>query len=109
MAIEPLKIVFNYALSLVLGGVSGVRAFLPTFAVSLIAYAWPDWVDLSPTMAWLKHPAAVACSGLLALAEIVMGLIPALDNVFHAAMTAVHPVMGFVNALARVAARCASQ
>ena len=94
------KWLFNYALSLALSGVSGVRAFLPTFIISIVAIARPDLVDLSPSMKWVKHPAAAAASGLLAVGEIVCNEIPCIDNIFHLVMSFVHPIMGFVNALA---------
>lgn len=100
MTLSVTKIVFNHALSLVLGGMSGVRAFLPTFLLAAISLARPDLVELSPTMEWLRHPVSVAVWGVLAAAEIIANLIPAVDNVVHAAMTVVHPVMGFANALA---------
>ena len=83
-----------------LSGSSGVRAFLPTFTVSLLSLACPDCVELSPTMAWLKHPAAATISGVLALAEMVASHIPAVENVVQAAMTFIHPIMGLVNAIA---------
>ena len=47
------KWLFNYALSVSLSGMSGVRAFLPTFVVSLVAIARPELIDLSPTMQWV--------------------------------------------------------
>ena len=96
----PVKVVFNYFLSVALGQMSGVRAFLPTFVVSIVAIILPDWVDLAHNMRWIKHPATATVSGVLAVGEIIMSEIPAIDNIFHIVMTAIHPVMGFINALA---------
>ena len=96
----PLKYVFNYALSLALGGLSGVRAFLPLFVLSCVALEYPSWVELSPSMEWVRHPASAVCMGSLTLAESVATMIPIVDNAVNGAMTFVHPIMGFVTALA---------
>ena len=42
MVAAPVKVVFNYFLSVALGQMSGVRAFLPTFVVSVVAIILPD-------------------------------------------------------------------
>ena len=99
MEAKGVKLLTNYALSLVVSGHSGVRAFLPTFIMALIACVAPDYVSLSKSMSWLKHPAAVAGTGLLALAEMAATMIPGVENVVEAAMTFVHPIMGLVNAI----------
>ena len=72
MVAAPVKVVFNYFLSVALGQMSGVRAFLPTFVVSILALIMPDWVDLAHNMRWIKHPATATVSGVLAVGEIVM-------------------------------------
>ena len=41
MVAAPVKVVFNYFLSVALGRMSGVRAFLPTFVVSILALIRP--------------------------------------------------------------------
>ena len=53
MEAKGVKLLTNYALSLVVSGHSGVRAFLPTFIMALIACVAPDYVSLSssPTSA----------------------------------------------------------
>ena len=61
---------------------------------SIVAIILPDWVDLAHNMNWIKHPATATVSGVLAVGEIVMSEIPAIDNIFHIVMTAIHPVMG---------------
>ena len=91
----PVKVVFNYFLSVALGQMSGVRAFLPTFVVSIVAIILPDWVDLAHNMKWVKHPATATVSGVLAVGEIIMSEIPAIDNIFHIVMTAIHPVIHY--------------
>ena len=83
MVAAPVKVVFNYFLSVALGQMSGVRAFLPTFVVSILAIIMPDWVDLAHNMRWVKHPATATVSGVLAVGEIVMSEIPAIDNISH--------------------------
>ena len=92
------KLAVNYALSLCMSSQSGVRAFVPSFVMAVVACVAPDYVELSKTMAWLKHPAAVAVTGVLALAECVGSMVPVVESFLQAAMTFVHPVMGFVNA-----------
>ena len=74
METKGVKLLTNYALSLVVSGHSGVRAFLPTFIMSLVACVAPDYVSLSKSMRWLAHPAAVAGTGLLAVGEMVAHL-----------------------------------
>lgn len=92
--------VTQYALSLVLSQQSGVRAFLPTFLVSLLSLVRPDIVELSGTMSWLKHPASASISGILAAAEMAASMIPGIENIVQSVMTFVHPIMGVVNAVA---------
>lgn len=99
METKGVKLLTNYALSLVVSGHSGVRAFLPTFIMSLVACVAPDYVSLSKSMRWLAHPAAVAGTGLLAVGEMVASMVPVIETIFEAAMTFVHPVMGLVNAI----------
>jgi hypothetical protein len=65
------KKLVNYALSVVLSGHSGVRAFLPAFLLSAISLAWPDVVDLAPSMEWVRHPATASLAGILSLAEMI--------------------------------------
>ena len=93
------KLAVNYALSLCVSSQSGVRAFVPTFVMSLIAWVAPDHIQLSGTMQWLAHPAAVVVTGVLAVAECVGSMVPVVESILQAAMTFVHPVMGLLNAI----------
>ncbi|KAJ8599164.1 hypothetical protein CTAYLR_008560 [Chrysophaeum taylorii] len=83
-----------------MSGHSGVRAFLPTFLLSLLSLVRPDLVELSGSMSWLKHPASASVSGVLAAAEMAASMIPAIENIVQTVMTFVHPIMGVVNAIA---------
>ena len=102
MPIETLvyKWAVQYALSTVLSSQSGVRAFTPALILSLMAMVNPDVIELDSSMQWLRHPAAAAVFGVLAVLEIVAEFVPAVDHVLHQIMTFVHPVTGIVIAIA---------
>ena len=74
MVAAPVKVVFNYFLSVALGQMSGVRAFLPTFVVSILAIIMPDWVDLAHNMRWVKGSGGLLVVSFLTSVAIGMAL-----------------------------------
>ena len=54
-----------------LSGQSGVRAFVPVFILGLLSYLKPELLQLDPSMEWVKHPATISVTGVLATLEMV--------------------------------------
>lgn len=78
------------AMGLALASTCGIRAFLPLFVLSVLA--WTGKVELGEAFTWMSTPAAMLCFGTAVLAELVGDKIPAVDHVLDAAGVVVKPV-----------------
>lgn len=77
-------------MGLALAATCGIRAFLPLFALSLLAYFGK--VELGAAFAWLGTPLAALCFGVAVLAELLGDKIPAVDHALDAAGVVVKPL-----------------
>ena len=77
-------------MGLALAATCGIRAFLPLFVVSVLA--WTGKVELGDAFTWMGTPGAMICFGTAVLAELVGDKIPAVDHALDAAGVVVKPV-----------------
>jgi uncharacterized membrane protein len=75
-----------------LSAVAGLRAFIPPFAISLLAQA--GYITLAPGFEWMGRWEAAAIFGLAEVLEIAADKIPGVDNFLDAAGIIVKPAAG---------------
>ncbi len=80
--------------SAVLSSSSGLRAYLPLFALGMAARS--GVIPLEPGYQILTNPLMLGVLGLLSLLEFVADKIPVVDHVSDAIHTVIRPVMGAV-------------
>lgn len=80
------------ALGLVLSISTGLRAFLPLFAISTAAYF--EAVTLPEPLAWMGSPLAAGTFAAAVIFEIIADKFPAVDHVMDAAHVLLKPVAG---------------
>ena len=80
--------------STVLSSSSGLRAYLPLFALGIGAIA--GVIPLEPGYQILTNPLILAVLGLLSILEMVADKFPAIDHVSDLIHTVIRPVMGAV-------------
>lgn len=93
---EPVTVLVGLCMGLALAATCGLRAFLPLFVVSLLAY-WGR-IDLSEGYTWLAEPVAVLGLGVAVTAEILADKIPVVDHVLDGVSVVVKPLAAMVAA-----------
>jgi hypothetical protein len=79
------------AFGVVLAATAGLRAFLPVFSASLMA--WMTDLPLPDNLAWLERPQTVAIFGVATLLEILGDKIPVVDHVLDSVQVLTKPVL----------------
>lgn len=85
-------------LGLVLSMSAGLRAFIPPFALSVLAYL--GVVDLGSSLGWLGSSLAVTTFSLAIIVELLADKIPALDHAMDVVHVALKPAAGALTAYA---------
>lgn len=85
---------FAIVMGLALAATCGIRAFLPLFALSLLALLGK--VELGSSFLWLGTPTATVCFGVAVVLELLGDKIPAVDHALDAAGVLVKPVAATV-------------
>ena len=93
---QPQQIALAYALT----ATTGLRAALTLLAIAVGAHY--GWIDLSPRMAWLGSPVALAVLAVLTALDFIGDKVPAVDNAMHAVQTFFKPAAGAIAAAAVV-------
>jgi len=79
------------AFGVVLAATAGLRAFLPVFSASLMA--WMTDLPLPDNLAWLERPQTVAIFGVATLLEILGDKIPIIDHVLDSVQVLTKPAL----------------
>ncbi|HEX6368503.1 MAG TPA: DUF4126 domain-containing protein [Longimicrobium sp.] len=79
------------AFGVVLAATAGLRAFLPVFSASLMA--WMTDLPLPDNLAWLERPQTVAIFGVATLLEILGDKIPVVDHALDSIQVLTKPVL----------------
>jgi uncharacterized membrane protein len=90
--------VLALAAGVALSAASGLRAFLPLFALGVASRL--GWVDLHTGAEWLASNPALVCFGAATVIEIAADKIPAIDHVLDAISTPLRPLAGALAAYA---------
>ncbi len=77
-------------MGLALAATCGIRAFLPLFALSMLANFGK--VELGTSFEWLGSPLAAVCFGVAVVLELLGDKVPAVDHALDAAGVVVKPV-----------------
>jgi Domain of unknown function (DUF4126) len=91
---DPLSMTTTTIASVVLSSSSGLRAYLPLFALGIAVVA--GVVPLQHGYEILTNPLVLGALGVLSVLEIVADKIPGVDHVSDAIHTVVRPIMGAV-------------
>ncbi|HEY7349333.1 MAG TPA: DUF4126 domain-containing protein [Ktedonobacterales bacterium] len=89
---DPLSITTTTIASVVLSSSSGLRAYLPLFALGIAVIA--GVVPLEHGYEILTNPLVLGALGVLSVLEIVADKVPAVDHVSDIIHTVIRPVMG---------------
>lgn len=79
------------AFGVVLAATAGLRAFLPVFSASLMA--WMTDLPLPDNLAWLERPQTVVIFGVATLLEILGDKIPLVDHALDSVQVLTKPVL----------------
>jgi hypothetical protein len=79
------------AFGVVLAATAGLRAFLPVFSASLMA--WMTDLPLPDNLAWLERPQTVVIFGVATLLEILGDKIPIVDHALDSIQVLTKPVL----------------
>jgi hypothetical protein len=79
------------AFGVVLAATAGLRAFLPVFSASLMA--WMTDLPLPDNLAWLERPQTVVIFGVATLLEILGDKIPIVDHALDSVQVLTKPVL----------------
>jgi hypothetical protein len=80
----------------VLAATAGLRAFLPVFSASLMA--WMTDLPLPDNLAWLERPQTVVIFGMATLLEIPGDKIPVVDHALDSIQVLTKPVLAVLAA-----------
>lgn len=86
------RILLAVAMGIVLAATCGLRAFLPLFGVSVMA--WLDQVELSEGFTWLNSPITMLAFGTAVVLELLADKFPAVDHVMDAIGLVARPLAG---------------
>lgn len=89
---DPLSLTTTTIASVVLSSSSGLRAYLPLFALGLAV--WAGVVPLEHGYGVLTNPLVLGALGVLSILELVADKIPGVDHVSDVIHTVIRPVMG---------------
>jgi hypothetical protein len=84
------------AFGVVLAATAGLRAFLPVFSASLMA--WMTDLPLPDDLAWLERPQTVVIFGVATLLEILGDKIPVVDHALDSIQVLTKPVLAVLAA-----------
>jgi hypothetical protein len=84
------------AFGVVLAATAGLRAFLPVFSASLMA--WLTELPLPHNLAWLEKPQTVLIFGVATLLEILGDKIPVVDHALDSIQVLTKPVLAVLAA-----------
>jgi hypothetical protein len=84
------------AFGVVLAATAGLRAFLPVFSASLMA--WTTDLPLPDNLAWLERPQTVVIFGVATLLEILGDKIPVVDHALDSIQVLTKPVLAVLAA-----------
>lgn len=79
------------AFGVVLAATAGLRAFLPVFSASLMA--WMTDLPLPDNLAWLEKPQTVVIFGVATLLEILGDKVPIVDHALDSVQVLTKPVL----------------
>ncbi len=92
ITMDVIQIVLVMLMAISLSAVAGLRAFIPPFAISLLAQA--GYITLAPGFEWMGRWEVATVFGLAAVLEIVADKFPGVDNFLDAAGLVVKPAAG---------------
>lgn len=91
---DSLSMIMTTVAAVVLSSSSGLRAYLPLFAMGIAVDA--GVVPLDHGYAILTNPLVLGALGVLSVLEIAADKIPALDHISDVIHTAIRPIMGAI-------------
>jgi hypothetical protein len=91
---DPLSLTTTTIASVVLSSSTGLRAYLPLFALGLAVVA--GIVPLESGYGILTNPLVLTALGVLSVLEVIADKIPGVDHVSDVIHTVIRPVMGAV-------------
>ncbi len=91
---DPLSMTTTTIAAVVLSSSSGLRAYLPLFALGIAVVA--GVVPLQHGYEILTNPLVLGALGVLSILEIVADKVPAVDHVSDVIHTVIRPIMGAV-------------
>jgi hypothetical protein len=84
------------AFGVVLAATAGLRAFLPVFSASLVA--WATDLPLAGNLAWLEKPQTVLIFGVATLLEILGDKVPVVDHLLDGIQVLIKPALAVLAA-----------
>jgi uncharacterized membrane protein len=92
ITMDTINVVLVILMAISLSAAAGLRAFIPPFAISLLAQA--GYITLAPGFEWMGRWEVAAIFGLAAVLEIAADKFPGVDNFLDAAGLIVKPAAG---------------
>jgi len=93
-SIDWIAVATGLSMWLALSATCGLRAFLPLFVVSLLAYLGK--IEVSDSFAWMAQPVAVGGLGLAVILEMAGDKFPLVDHFLDAAAVVIKPIAAMV-------------
>ena len=88
------SVISGLTMGLALAATCGLRAFLPLFAVSLLAYL--GHIELAPSFAWMSEPIALGGLSVAVLLEMAGDKFPFIDHFLDATAVVIKPLAAMV-------------
>jgi len=93
-SIDWIAVATGLSMGLALAATCGLRAFLPLFVVSLLAFLGK--LELSDSFAWMAQPVAVGGLGVAVILEMAGDKFPIVDHFLDAAAVVIKPIAAMV-------------
>jgi len=93
-SMDWIAVATGLSMGLALAATCGLRAFLPLFVVSLLAFLGK--LEVSESFAWMAQPVAVGGLGLAVILEMAGDKFPIVDHFLDAAGVVIKPIAAMV-------------
>ena len=93
-SVDWVAVITGMSMGLALAATCGLRAFLPLFVVSLLAYLGK--IELSESFVWMAQPVAVGGLGIAVVLEMAGDKFPVVDHFLDAAALVIKPMAAMV-------------
>ena len=93
-SVDWISVLMGLAMGLALAATCGLRAFLPLFAVSVLAFLGK--IELADSFRWMADPVAVGGLGVAVLLEMAGDKFPVVDHFLDGAAVLIKPLAAMV-------------